>query len=132
MFFLCFFCIFVLQLVFNCLQYRQLDDEFLLFIRTTMSKIILSNVDGHVNQYDLTIDNVCYFYSYKSLIAELDKDKKTLKIYTSRDYSKTTRKHFYSRCQDNWLVDLVDKKSVLNAIDKGLTTYGYSQVKVNV
>lgn len=90
-------------------------------------------MDWHVNQFDLTIDNVCYFYSYKSLIAELDKDKKTLKIYASRDYSKTTRKHFYSWCRDNWLNGLVDKKSVLKAIENGYTDFGYcGQVQVNV
>lgn len=105
---------------------------FLYFMLCKMSKIILSNVDWHVNQFDLTIDNVSFFYSYQSLIAELDKKNKTLKIYSSWDYSKTTRKHFYSRCYDNWLTELVDKKSVLNAIDKWLTTFGYSQVQVNI
>lgn len=96
-------------------------------------KLLISNVDWHVNQYDLTIDNVCFFYSYNSIIAELDKDKKTLKIYASRDYSKTTRKHFYSWCYSNGLSELVDKKSVLNAIDKWWTTFGFcGQVQVNM
>lgn len=122
---------FYFAIAFCC--YLYIITLFLVFMFIQMPKFIVNNVDWHVNQFDLTIDNVCYFYSYQSLIAKLDKDKKTLKIYSSRDYSKTTRKHFYSRCHDNWLNELVDKKSVLNAIDKWLTAFGYcGQVQVNV
>lgn len=93
---------------------------------------IVNNVDWHVNQFDIEIGDMCYFYSYQSLICELDKKNKTLKIYSSWDYSKTTRKHFYSRCYSNWLRGLVDKKSVLDAIVKWYTDFWYyDTVKVN-
>ena len=54
----------------------------------------VENLNGYANQFLITDNNKVFFQSYKSLIAEYDRETDILKLYSEWDYSKTTLRHF--------------------------------------
>lgn len=68
------------------------------------------------NQFVVVKDGKTYFQSYKTMIAEVNKDKVTLS--NDWDYSRTTLKHLYIFLRQEGF-QIEKKNDVLNAIKNG-------------
>lgn len=82
-------------------------------------KMTISNVLGHVNQFevDFVWTGKRYFYSYNSLCCVLNFAEQRIVLGRDWDYSRTTLKHLYAFLWDNYFGNLADKKTIQKAIE---------------
>jgi hypothetical protein len=59
------------------------------------------------------------FQSYNSICAIVDYQKRSIKLGSDWNYSKTTRKHLYAFFADLWLKDLSNIDAVRSALKDG-------------
>lgn len=83
----------------------------------------ISNVLGHVNQFEVYVDGVYYFYSYNSLCCVIENDE--IIFWRDWDYSKTTSKHLYAFLNDHY-IRLNNKKDV----EKAIKDWQYNEYKI--
>ena len=84
----------------------------------------ISNVLGHVNQFEVYVDGVYYFYSYNSLCCVIDSDDRII-FGRDWDYSKTTSKHLCAFLNDHY-IRLNNKKDV----EKAIKDWQYNEYKI--
>lgn len=86
-----------------------------------VEQMINDRGNGAMNQFVLYVGNSIAFQSYDSTIAVVDRDAKTVVLYSNWDYSVTTGKHrnIFFRDYAN-IPDLASKKGIENALKNGL------------
>ena len=86
-----------------------------------VEQMINDRGNGAMNQFVLYVGNCVAFQSYDSTIAVVDRDAKTVVLYSNWDYSVTTGKHrnIFFRDYAN-IPDLASKKGIENALKNGL------------
>lgn len=69
----------------------------------------VENLNGRPNQFLITDNNRVAFQSYKSLIAEYDRETNTLKLYSEWNYSQTTLRHFKAFINEETSFNYINK-----------------------